>query len=215
MNRLLTLRLDENWRRRAAGACLEGRPTRVLDLCTGTGDLALRLARSFHPPAVIAGLDFSPTMLALARKKAGESVRRGVAFIEGDAVALPFGERTFDAVGIAFGFRNLTYRNPIKDRALGEVLRILRPGGRFVIVETSQPRNRIFRGLVHAYLGVMAGRIGGLLSGHPEAYRYLARSAIHYYSPDELLAVLKDAGFAEARHTPLFGGVAGLTVAVK
>ncbi len=215
MNRLLTLRLDESWRRRAAEVCLAGRPGHILDLCTGTADLALRLARADGGPATIAALDFSSPMLAAARRKAEKHGIRGLGLVEGDAAGLPFRDGRFDVVGIAFGFRNLTFRNPFKDRYLAEVLRVLRPGGRFVIVETSQPRSRILKGLVHAYLEVVAGRIGGLVSGHPGAYRYLARSAIHFYRPDELLAMLRGAGFSAARHTPLFGGVAGLTVAVK
>ena len=215
LNRLLTLRLDERWRAGAAVVCLADNPRRVLDLCTGTGDLAVRLARHGPGPDHIAALDFSVPMLAAARRKAEKRNVPGIGFIEGDAAALPFLDSAFDTVGIAFAFRNLAFRHPLKDRFLAEILRVIRPGGRFVIVETSQPGNRVFRSLYHAYLAAMAGRLGGVLSGHRGAYRYLAYSAIHFSGPDELVRMLKGAGFSEARHTALLGGVAGITVAVK
>ena len=149
LNRVLTLRCDEAWRALAARRILEPGPARVLDLCCGTGDLINHIARRAPQGTELAALDYSAGMLELAQRKlAGRAVR----FVEGDASAMPLADEEFDAVGTAFAFRNLTWKNPLRDAALGEVLRVLRPAGRFVIVETSQPRNGLWRAVFHAYL---------------------------------------------------------------
>jgi demethylmenaquinone methyltransferase / 2-methoxy-6-polyprenyl-1,4-benzoquinol methylase len=210
-NRLLTLGFDERWRNLAAQACLVDGAKRVLDLCCGTGDLALQLARQAGPEVELAGLDFSTGMLELARTKArrmpaGERIR----FIEGDATALPFPEAHFDSVGIAFAFRNLTWRNPLKDKALAEVRRVLRPGGLFVIIETSQPVNPLLRWGCHTYLSLAAAPLGGLISGNPPAYKYLAHSARNFHNASEVCGLLAAAGFVESRARLLLGGVAAL-----
>lgn len=212
LNRLLTLRFDEAWRALAARRILESSPARVLDLCCGTGDLVNHLARRAPAETGLAALDYSAGMLELARRKLA---RRAVRFVEGDASALPFADGEFGAVGTAFAFRNLTWKNPLKEAALGEVLRVLEPGGRFVIVETSQPRNALWRGIFHAYLRGIAGPLGSALSGHREAYRYLALSARNFYPADEVCAMLRGAGFSEVRAHALLGGIAALHVAVK
>jgi demethylmenaquinone methyltransferase/2-methoxy-6-polyprenyl-1,4-benzoquinol methylase len=216
LNRLLTLGLDERWRRRAAWHCLAARPTRVLDLCCGTGDLALRLAAQAPAGVQVVGLDYSTEMLRVARNKAtrsstGEAVR----FLEGDAADLPFADGRFDAVGIAFAFRNLTWRNPLRDRALSEVRRVLRPGGVFSIVETSQPRNRAWRAGFHAYLGTVVAALGSRLSGEGGAYRYLAQSARSFFTDAEVCDMLAGAGFADVRVERLLGGVAAVHLATK
>jgi len=214
LNRLLTLRFDERWRARAAQLCLAGRPARVLDLCCGTGDLARQIARRAAAGTAITGLDYSPGMLELARAKAAKT-RAGqpADFVEGDASAMPFADRTFDAVGTAFAFRNVTWRNPLKERVLAEVLRVLKPGGVFVIVETSQPTNGLLRALFHTYLRLVAAPVGTWISGHRSAYRYLSESARGFYSADEVVELLAAAGFREIGYTRLLGGVAALHAA--
>jgi demethylmenaquinone methyltransferase/2-methoxy-6-polyprenyl-1,4-benzoquinol methylase len=216
VNRLLTFGLDEHWRRRAARRCLKHKPSCVLDLCCGTGDLALHLARLAGGNAEVVGVDFSPEMLAVARNKASRSPATGnLSFIEGDASALEFSDEMFGAVGIAYGFRNLTWRNPLKDRALAEVLRILQPGGVFVIVETSQPQSRILRALFHAYLTAVAAPLGGRISNNRAAYHYLAESARHFYQAPEVREMLLGAGFAHVHTENLLGGVAAIHTALK
>jgi len=216
VNRLLTFGLDECWRRRTARRCLEHNPSRVLDLCCGTGDLALHLAKLAGGDVEVVGVDFSPEMLAVARDKASRSPAAGtVSFVEGDASALEFGDGTFGAVGIAYGFRNLTWRNPLKDRALAEVLRVLRPGGVFVIVETSQPGNGLLRALLHTYLKIVAAPLGGWISGNRAAYHYLAESVRHFYQAPEVREMLLGTGFAQVRAENLLGGVAAIHIAVK
>jgi len=216
LNRLLTLGLDERWRALAARSCLRDRPARVLDLCCGTGDLVARLALTAAPETQVLGLDFSAGMLTLARKKIDRiAPGRDVPLIEGNAAEMPFPDDHFDGVAIAFAFRNLTWRNPLRDRALAEVLRVLRPGGRFTIVETSQPSWAPMRAGYHAFMGGAVGPVGGWISGEPGAYRYLAVSARGFYTPEEVGGMLAEAGFVEVEARRLVGGVAALHVASK
>jgi demethylmenaquinone methyltransferase/2-methoxy-6-polyprenyl-1,4-benzoquinol methylase len=214
INRLFTLRLDEKWRSLAAEECLNQGSERVLDLCTGTGDLSLRLAAGAGGQSMIFGADFSMPMLEVARVKA---VRSGAAvrFVAGDAARLPFRDNSFGVIGTAFAFRNLTYRNPGRDKYLSEILRVLAPGGKFVIVESSQPRMRILRTAVHWYMRAAVSFIGGLISGQRGAYRYLAHSAINFYGPDELAELLRAAGFKRVEYRRLLGGVAAIHVGWK
>ncbi len=216
LNRLLTLRFDERWRRRAAKVCLNGEPSRVLDLCCGTGDLTLQLARQSDTIVEVVGLDFSPTMLREARKKGAQlNGDRAVHFLMGDASDMQFRSDSFDVVGIAFAFRNLTWRNRLQEEVLTEVLRVLRPGGRFVVVETSQPGNRALRAAFHGYMGAMVARVGGTVSGRKGAYRYLAKSAQNFYNSDGVCALLAGAGFEGIEAEALLGGIAAIHVAVK
>ncbi len=214
INRLFTWGLDERWRAAAAAECLGRGAARVLDLCTGTGDLAVRLAAGAGARSDIFGADFSLPMLEEARRKAGRA-GAAVRFAACDAAELPYRDGSFGVIGIAFAFRNLTYRNPGRDRYLSEVLRVLAPGGTFVIVESSQPRARLFRALVHLYMKVAVSFVGGLISGQRGAYRYLAHSAVNFYAPDELAALLKTAGFSSVEYRALLGGVAALHICRK
>ena len=215
LNRLLTFRFDERWRKQAAKTILAGEPARVLDLCTGTGDLALRLRKDASAGTGIWGLDYSMPMLERAGTKAGERGLPDIQFIHGDAASMPFEDGFFDAVGIAFAFRNLSWKNPDTAKFLSEILRVLKPGGKFVVVETSQPRNPLFRALVHFYLRRISVPLGGMISGHRGAYHYLAHSAIHYYTAGEVRQLLLDAGFSTASHRLFLNGVAGLWEARK
>jgi demethylmenaquinone methyltransferase/2-methoxy-6-polyprenyl-1,4-benzoquinol methylase len=216
LNRLLTFGFDERWRRAAASRCLEDNPQRVLDLCCGTGDLALHVARKADPGTEVIGLDYSPLMLEIARRKAESlSGGRSVRFEEGDASRMEFPDGAFDTVGTAYAFRNLTWHNPLRDEALMEIMRVLRPGGRFVVVETSQPSSRLLRRLFHAYLRIVTAPVGGLISGNRPAYSYLARSAERFHTPEEVSEMLLSAGFSRFGTEPQLGGIAAIHVAIK
>jgi demethylmenaquinone methyltransferase/2-methoxy-6-polyprenyl-1,4-benzoquinol methylase len=216
VNRIITLGLDKSWRRLAALTCLAEKPQRILDLGCGTGDLTIDLARLVEKHIEITGLDFSPPMLAKARQKA---VRAGVGervdFIHGEATCLPFPDAYFDVVGISFAFRNLTYKNPLCLPHLAEVRRVLRAGGRYVIVESSQPENRLIRAFFHLYLRAFVKPVGILLSGNRGAYRYLAESAARFYSTQEVHDMLLAAGFRDVTYRPLLFGATGIHIAVK
>ncbi len=215
LNRVITWRLDERWRKAAVRKCLEGEPSRVLDLCTGTGDLAIRLARQVNGQTKIQALDYSQPMLAVAREKADKAKLNNIDFIHGDAASLPLENEDLDVIGIAFAFRNLTYKNPDRERFLQEIHRVLKPLGKFIIVESSQPENRVMKSLFRIYLKVFVAGIGGWLSGHKGAYRYLAASARNFYEPAEIKQFLSDTGFSKVEYRPFLGGIAGLTVATK
>ncbi len=210
INRLLTLGIDEYWRKKAAGRLLSDNPSRVLDLCTGTGDLALHLRKKAGSETRVLALDFSESMLDFAQKKAIRRKLNDIEFIFGDAADMPFENESFDGVGIAFAFRNLTYQNPDRDKFLSEILRVLRPGAPLIAIDTSQPENSLIRGLYHTYMKYITGPLGGYLSGHRSAYRYLAHSAIGYYTAPELKEILLDAGFRTASYTYFLTGVTAL-----
>lgn len=211
VNRLMTWGLDRRWRRLAARACLAEHPARVLDLACGTGDLTLTTTALAGIGTAVVGVDFSVPMLAVAVSKAGDTA----GFVCGEAAALPFRNDTFDCVGTSFAFRNLTYRNPGTAAYLAEVRRVLRPGGRFVIVETSQPSNRLVRRLFHLYLRWFVGPVGSRLSGNPAAYRYLVESAARFYTPAELAKLLANAGFSRTQSQPQLFGAVAVHVAAK
>jgi len=216
INHVITLGLDSQWRRLAAKVCLEGKPLRVLDLGCGTGDLTTNLARLAEESVEIAGLDYSSPMLERAREKAARAgVGKRVKFIHGEATSLPFPDGYFDCVGISFAFRNLTYKNPVRAPHLAEVLRVLGQGGRYVIVESSQPGSRVVRTLFHFYLHAFVAPVGTLLSSNKGAYHYLAESASRFYSSKKIREMLVAAGFREVSYRPLFFGAAGIHVASK
>ncbi|HEY79013.1 MAG TPA: ubiquinone/menaquinone biosynthesis methyltransferase [Dehalococcoidia bacterium] len=216
INRIVTWGLDRKWRRRAARECLASWPERVLDLCCGTGDLEIELARQAKNRLALAGIDYSRPMLALAARKAGTLVPGGsLSLISGNAASLPFPDGSLDCVGISFAFRNLTYKNPLMQRHLAEVLRVLRAGGKFVIVETSQPENKLVRKLYHRYLHWFVYPVGYLLSGNRGAYHYFAESAAHFYATDELRGVLIEAGFSEVSIQPILFGAVAIHRAIK
>lgn len=216
INRVITWGQDNGWRLLAARECLDSSPKRLLDICCGTGKLAIDMAGIAGSSTRIVGVDFSLPMLELAVTETGRSNSgERVSFVHGDAAALPFPDGHFDCVGIAFAFRNLTYKNPLTLRYLAEIARVLHPGGRFVIVESSQPRVRLIRKLFHLYLRTFVFRLGYLLSGNRGAYRYLAESAARFYTPDELRKLLLSSGFSRFLSRPLMFGTVAIHIAVK
>ncbi len=209
-NRLLSLSVDRRWRRLARRE-LEGRlppNPRILDLCTGTGDLALELSGL----GSVVACDFSHPMLVLGKRKASRSTTgRRIAFAEGDALRLPFPDRSFDAVSIAFGLRNLeSYR-----QGLAEMHRVLRPRGVLAILEFSLPTLPLFRPLYLFYFVRILPRLGGWISGHGQAYGYLSRSVRQFLAPEDLDRLLERAGFREIRHRTLSAGIACLHLGRK
>jgi demethylmenaquinone methyltransferase/2-methoxy-6-polyprenyl-1,4-benzoquinol methylase len=216
VNRIITLGMDKRWRRLAAQVCLDSNPRKVLDIGCGTGDLTINIAQLAPKDTEIIGLDYSTPMLQIARQKAVKAgVSQKVRFIEGEASKLPFPDAYFDCTAISFAFRNLTYKNPVCFPHLAEVVRVLKPGGHYVIVESSQPENSFIRACFHLYLRAFVMPVGIILSGNKSAYRYLAESTRHYFSPKEVRDLLLKAGFCDVHYRPLFFGAAGIHVAVK
>jgi demethylmenaquinone methyltransferase / 2-methoxy-6-polyprenyl-1,4-benzoquinol methylase len=216
VNSIITLNMDKRWRKLAARECLSSNPKKVLDLCCGTGDLAITISRMADYQLDIRGLDFTQAMLDIAEDKAKSlSAPQKIRFIQGDASKMPFPDAYFDCIGISFGFRNLTYKNPLIKEHLAEILRVLKPGGKFVIVESSQPGSKQVRKLFRVYLLQFVKTAGILLSGNKGAYRYLAESAAGFYSSEELMDLLTKSGFKSVSYRPLFFGAAGIHAAIK
>lgn len=214
INSIITWGLDGRWRCQAAQECLRTKPRRILDLCCGTGDLTLELAHRAGKSTGISGLDFSQPMLDRAARKAA-AAGHDIRFIHGDAAEMPFADGSFDCVSISFAFRNLTYHNPMTAQYLAEIRRVLAAGGRFVAVETSQPRSPLIRWLYHIYLRCFAAPVGYCLSGNRGAFRYFAESASRFFTPQELTVMMKEAGFGRVTFRPLFLGAAAIMVAEK
>ena len=214
VNHVITLGMDKRWRREAARECSISQPTRVLDLCCGTGDLALNIVRLAGSNVEVTGLDYSQPMLDIAARKAGPLARKPT-FVNGDAADMAFPDGYFDCVGVSFAFRNLTYKNPLAQCHIAEVLRVLSPGGRLVIMETSQPAGKMICKLYHLYLRWFGFRVGFWLSSNRGAYHYLAESAARFYTADELAEILFAAGFRQVSFRPLFFGAVGIHVAIK
>jgi demethylmenaquinone methyltransferase / 2-methoxy-6-polyprenyl-1,4-benzoquinol methylase len=214
MNRLMTWGMDVKWRKQAAVLCLESRPARVLDLCCGTGDLSIELATLAGDACTITGFDYSQSMLDIAFRKiarAGASVE----LVRGDAASMPFEDGRFDTIGVAFAFRNLTWKNPHAQRHLAEIVRVLSPGGSLIIVESSQPSSRLVKVGFQSYLRWFVGRAGASLSGTPGAYRYLAESAASFYTPEQIEKMLLEVGFRSVEYHGLLLGAVGIHRAVK
>lgn len=201
LNHLMSLGTDRGWRRKAVHCLVrEGRPLEVLDLACGTGDLSIALARRLPEGSRITGLDLSEGMLAVMREKvAAAGLEDKVSASQGDGTALPFPDASFDAVTIAFGIRNFS------DRPLGlrEMLRVLRPGGTLVILELSEPENRLLRGLYRFYILRVLPLVGGLVSGKKAAYSYLPASVIRFPGRREWMQTMQAAGYAQLRHKAL------------
>jgi len=208
LNHVLSFNVDRIWWRRTARKfrhILTRSDARVLDLCCGTGDMAFALQRLAGKSAVqIVGADFSHAML---RRAALKSADRGASteWIEADALNLPFPDAHFGLVTSAFGFRNLADY----DAGLREIARVLRPGGECGILDFGEPKG-VMGALYRIYFKQVLPRVGTVISGVRGPYAYLPASVERFPSPEEMLARMKNAGFAEAGWTPYTFGIAGL-----
>ena len=213
MNRLMTGGRDVAWRRLAVREALRGRDpaeVRILDVATGTGDLALAL-RSAGATDVV-GLDFSASMLVEAiRKEAAADGDQRVSWVEGDAMSLPCADESFEAVTVAFGLRNM----PSYPAALGEMWRVLRPGGTLVCLETTPLQAPMLRAVFDWYFARVVPMVGGMLSGDADAYRYLPASATAFPDADALGQMMLEAGFSRVRYLRRGLGTVALHVATK
>ena len=208
LNRILSLGIDQGWRNQAVAALNLGPSARVLDLATGTADLAI-LEATTHPGCRVEGLDPSQRMLEIGRQKVERAqLSDRVTLVQGTAEQLPFDAGVFDGVTIAFGIRNV----PDRPRALAEMARVTRPGGRVVVLELSEPRGGILGPFARFHVHSVVPFLGGLISGSRE-YRYLQRSIAAFPSPSEFAAIMEGAGLSVLETRPLTFGVATLYVA--
>jgi demethylmenaquinone methyltransferase/2-methoxy-6-polyprenyl-1,4-benzoquinol methylase len=210
LNHLLSLNIDRRWRRRALrelgwATAPEGR---YLDLCAGTLDVGAELSRQPGFRGFILGADFAVAML---RAGAGKASRERLGPVAADAQQLPLADGAMQGATVAFGIRNVASL----DRALAEVYRVLAPGARFVILEFTTPRSAVVRSMYHLYFHHVLPLVGGIVSGHRTAYKYLPRSVAHFPAEAELAQRMRDAGFAQVRWTSLSLGIAAIHVGEK
>lgn len=211
LNHLLSFNIDRGWRKALLGALapVAAWPeAKILDLCCGTGDVLLELARISR--ARVFGADFCHPMLVTARQKALKTGYSAQVF-EADAMALPLADATLDAIAIAFGFRNLSNYC----EGLAELARVLKPGGVLAILEFSHPRSRLVRAGYGLYSRLLLPWIGGMISGSRTAYTYLPESIAKFPEAGELESMMRAAGFQNAQFRLLSGGIAALHTGVR
>jgi demethylmenaquinone methyltransferase/2-methoxy-6-polyprenyl-1,4-benzoquinol methylase len=210
LNAVMTAGLHHRWRERAADRAELTPGDSALDVCCGTGDLALELVSRVTPDGRVVGCDFSEPMLDLAREKAAARSAGGVRFEWADALQLPYDGERFDAVSVGFGVRNLADL----DRGLREMARVLKPGGRLVILEITQPTRPPLSWFFSLWFDRVVPRLGAL-SSDPEAYSYLPESVRSFPRPRGLAEMMDAAGFERIRYTILAGGIIAIHSATR
>ena len=212
LNHVLSMNIDKRWRRHALREIVDGSAQRILDVACGTGDSTISIAKAAAEGSEVTGVDISEGMMALIGGKAekagvGEKIHLQVA----DGEALPYEDGTFDRVTCAFGIRNFEH----KEKGLSEFLRVLKPGGKAVILELSVPQNRLVRWSYDLYFTRLLPRIGGAVSGDRAAYRYLPASVHTFPSPKEFCRMMKEAGFRDVRCRTFTFGLCRLFVGTR
>ena len=208
LNHTLSMSIDRVWRRRVVGEVRRAKPGRILDVATGTGDLAIAMARRIRDVQVL-GVDLSEQMLAVARRKIEARGLDGrIVLDRGDAERLAVADASVDVATVAFGVRN------IGDLGAGlrELARTIKPGGKVVILEFSRPRNRVFRALYEFYSYKILPRIGGLVSRDKRAYEYLPASVGEFPAPEEFMAMMARTGFRNCRARSQSFGIAQIYI---
>ena len=206
LNHILSLDVDKSWRKKAVKEIVggSGAPLRILDMACGTGDFAMAIARDAVPGSRITGADISEGMLAGGRKKVEAAGLCDMISLEaGDCEHLDFPDGSFDRVSIAFGIRNFEHI----DKGLSEMYRILRPGGKAVILELSVPGNPVLLAAYKLYFLHLLPVIGGLVSGDKDAYRYLPASVLGFPAPEKFKDMMREAGFSDVRATAMTFGI--------
>ena len=212
VNHIMTFGLDILWRRRAADEAAAAGGSRWLDVCTGTGDMAACLSRRAGPDTAVVASDFSiPMMKKALRKRFGCRV----AFVAGAAGALPFPDRSFDLITIAFATRIINVNREALVTSFREFNPVLRPGGVFVNLETSCPPGRLVRSMLDLYARIFVGHFGSFISGSRAGYSYLSRTLRRFYGAEELSSIIGEAGFSRVSFRRMTWGVAAVHRALK
>jgi len=211
LNHVLSLYLDKGWRKSLVDQAHSVHLIKVLDVCTGTGDLALEFVKRY-PAAKVIGIDISNQMLKIGNEKIKEASLNGrITLLQSDLFHLPFKDEVFDAVSIGFGFRNLhSFTGGIK-----EMVRVLKQDRVLLILELTLPEAPLLRKIHLFYLRNILPKIGGLISGSQSSYEYLSSSIIKFPKTDEVIELLKTEGLREVQHIALSGGIASIFKGVK
>ncbi len=210
LNRVISLGIDVSWRKKVVKLVGENNPQQILDIATGTGDLALMMAQ-LNPKRIV-GLDISEGMLQVGRQKVAKAnLSDKIEMIVGDSENIPFPDNTFDAITVSFGVRN--FEN--LDKGLTEILRVLKPAGKFVVLETSNPTKFPFKQGYKLYTNFILPIIGKLFSKDKVAYSYLSESANSFPFGEAFNNILQKNGFKNAKNIPVTFGVASIYTALK
>ncbi len=211
LNSLLSMKVDSYWRWVTTRELKEFPKGAILDLCAGTLPLSLELTRQ-APERNVVAIDFCEDMLLSGLKTLPDDGRRErITAVCGDGEEIPAASEKFWGITVAFGVRNLAQT----EKGLAEMWRVLKPGGKLLILEFSRPRNALFKPIYNFYLNRVLPKIAGLVSGDKEAYEYLASSIAKFYEPEVLLSMMKDAGFSRQYCRPLTMGIVTLYIGIK
>lgn len=213
LNHIMSLGIDRSWRRRSLKEIVrEDAVQEILDIACGTGDFSIAIARRMSPGSRVTGVDLSEGMLAVMKEKLKEEgLEDCVVCGQGDSEAMDFEDGRFDCATIAFGIRNFEHR----EKALREILRVLKPGGRLVILELSVPSNPVIRWFYNLYFTRILPIIGGRISGDKAAYRYLPASVLNFPGKKEWMATMSGCGYAGVKHKAFTHGICRMYVGVK
>ena len=212
VNHILTFGLDILWRNRAAREAARAGGSAWADLCTGTGETAAALRRLAPEATAVYAVDLTPAMIAQARRKPGADQ---IQFMISDVKSLPFADQSLDLVTISFATRNINLSQDVLVQTFAEFRRVLRPGGRLIHLETSQPAWNAIKRAFHLYIKLFVKAIGSRVSGSPRAYTYLAHTIPRFYPAEELADLLRRAGFGEVHYKRLLLGIAALHQAIR
>ncbi|MBN1222451.1 MAG: ubiquinone/menaquinone biosynthesis methyltransferase [Candidatus Aminicenantes bacterium] len=212
INHVITFGLDIIWRKRAVREVAGKGGETWLDVCCGTGEMTRNLARKANSDTRICSVDFSQEMLSLAMKKKFE---KKILFTLADVGNLPFPDETFDLLTISFSTRNLNLSREEMQHHLAEFFRVLKPEGRFLNLETSQPSSLILRKAFHLYIRAVVPIVGALISGSKAGYKYLAYTVPRFYSPKDFKEMLHRTGFRNVHFRVLFFGISAIHLAEK
>ena len=211
LNHILSLNIDKGWRRKAVREIVDaGSPIAVLDVACGTGDFTIEIAQKTAEGSTVIGIDLSEGMMKIGREKikaAGVSAE----MVQGDCEALPYPDATFDRISVGFGVRNFEHL----EIGLQEMLRVLKPGGKLVILELSVPSNSVIRWFYKLYFLKILPAVGGMVSGDRGAYEYLPASVLNFPAPDKFVAMMKQIGYNGIVHKALTFGICRMYIGKK
>ena len=211
LNHILSLNIDKGWRSKAVREIIDkDKPLNILDVACGTGDFTIEIAKKAAAGSKMTGIDLSEGMMSIGREKLAAAGIEAT-LEQGDCEALKYAEGTFDRISVGFGVRN--FEN--LPTGLKEMHRVLKPGGKLVILELSVPSNAFIRWCYKLYFLKILPVIGGLISGERGAYEYLPASVLHFPAPDKFQAMLREAGFADVKHKALTLGICRMYICKK
>jgi len=211
LNRFLSAGIDVNWRKKAIRQLISSHPKKILDVATGTGDFALTSFKILQPEKII-GIDISDGMLEIGRKKIAEAgLENNIELLNGDSEAILFDDNSFDAVTVAFGVRNFEHL----EKGLSEIKRVLKPGGKLVVLECTKPSLPVIKQLYHFYMKFVTPKIGKIIAKNNDAYKYLNDSVIQFPEKESFIHILNETKYRNTFYKTLTLGICTIYCAEK